>query len=619
MMGEQYNARMKLTGMFALLAEKLSCTRCTVAGLVFLILTILLAACSPRGPISFTRGVEQFEAGKYTESLEQFRTATGELATNAVAWHYLGLAAQHAGQPAEAERAYARALSLDRDLVESRYNLGCLLLSQNRADEAKAHFMTYHLRRPNDLAGCLKLGSAQLRAREALAAEKSFGIALRVAPTNAEALNGLGLARLQRGRSSEAVQFFSMAIRHSPGYPPALLNLAVVRQLHLGDKSGALQAYQEYLRVSPNAHNAVAVGVVVRQLQQEQAGPARPPQQGATSPVQEVPATASTTVAPPPRTMSSNPVAAQASPGAAAANGKSPAAQSRTPDREVIAGSRPAQIAARIPPTANPPAETVKLPEEPAIKPARDVAPATAQKQSEAPRVVADPPPLQKKRGFLQSINPLNLFTGDAKPEGKTKTAETSETEPGASAGAAGQEELGEASRKWPKYTYRKPVVPPGRNRANAERVFAEGVKAHSANRLEESIQAYRKATQLDPSYFEAHYNLGLAQAALGQLAGALASYEHALAVEPQSLDARYNFALTLRQANYIPDAVTEFKRVLKAYPNEARANLALGNLYSQQLGEPALARPHYVKVLQVEPRHPQASAIRYWLAANPK
>lgn len=614
-MGKQYNARLKLTAMSAP-AEKLSGIRGTVAGLGFLILTLLLAGCSPRGPLSFTRGVEQFEAGKYTEALEQFRTATGELATNAVAWHYLGLTAQHAGQPAEAERAYARALSLDRDLVESRYNLGCLLLSQNRADEAKAHFMTYHLRRPNDLAGCLKLGSAQLRAREALAAEKSFGIALRVAPTNAEALNGLGLARLQRVRSSEAVQFFSMAIRHSPGYPPALLNLAVVRQLHLGDKSGALQAYQEYLRVSPNAHNAAAVGAVVRQLQQEQAGLARSPQQGAASPVQEAPATASTPVTPPPRTTSSNPVAAQASPGA---NGKSPPAQSRTPDREVIAGSRPAQTAARIPPTANPPAETVKLPEEPAIQPARDVAPATAQRQAEAPRVVADPPPQQKKRGFLQSINPLNLFTGDAKPEGKTKTAETSETEPGASAGAAGQEELGEASRKWPKYTYRKPVLPPGRNRVNAERVFAEGVKAQSANRLEESIQAYRKATQLDPSYFEAHYNLGLAQAALGQLAGALASYENALAVEPQSLDARYNFALTLRQANYIPDAVTEFKRVLKAYPNEARANLALGNLYSQQLGEPALARPHYVKVLQVEPRHPQASAIRYWLAANPK
>jgi len=33
---------------------------------------------------------------------------------------------------------------------------------------------------------------------------------------------------------------------------------------------------------------------------------------------------------------------------------------------------------------------------------------------------------------------------------------------------------------------------------------------------------------------------------------------------------------------------------------------------------QPVKARQHYLKVLEVEPRHPQAGAIRYWLAANP-
>ena len=77
-------------------------------------------------------------------------------------------------------------------------------------------------------------------------------------------------------------------------------------------------------------------------------------------------------------------------------------------------------------------------------------------------------------------------------------------------------------------------------------------------------------------------------------------------------------FALTLRKADFIRDAVNEFNKVVQSYPNETRAHLALGNIYSQLLGQPAKARAHYLKVLEVEPRHPQASAIRYWLAANP-
>lgn len=28
--------------------------------------------------------------------------------------------------------------------------------------------------------------------------------------------------------------------------------------------------------------------------------------------------------------------------------------------------------------------------------------------------------------------------------------------------------------------------------------------------------------------------------------------------------------------------------------------------------------RPHYRKVLELEPNHPQAVSIRYWLAAHP-
>jgi tetratricopeptide (TPR) repeat protein len=76
--------------------------------------------------------------------------------------------------------------------------------------------------------------------------------------------------------------------------------------------------------------------------------------------------------------------------------------------------------------------------------------------------------------------------------------------------------------------------------------------------------------------------------------------------------------AQALRQANLFADAVTEFEKVLAQYPNETRCHLALGNLYASQLRQPAKARPHYLKVLETDPRNAQADAVRYWLAANP-
>ena len=143
-------------------------------------------------------------------------------------------------------------------------------------------------------------------------------------------------------------------------------------------------------------------------------------------------------------------------------------------------------------------------------------------------------------------------------------------------------------------------------------------MQAYQAHRLPEAIQAYRMAVRQDPSLFKAQYNLGLAAAETGNLPLALTSYENALAIQPTSLDARYNFALVLKQANYLGDAVNELEKLLASYPDETRAHLALGNIYAQQLRQPAKARPHYLKVLEVEPQHPQAGPIRYWLAANP-
>jgi tetratricopeptide (TPR) repeat protein len=158
----------------------------------------------------------------------------------------------------------------------------------------------------------------------------------------------------------------------------------------------------------------------------------------------------------------------------------------------------------------------------------------------------------------------------------------------------------------------------PSANRAQAERLFAEGRRAQQAHRLIDAINSYRAAAQQDPTYFEACFNLASANAEAGNLPVAIAAYENALAIRPDSLDAHYNLALVLKQNSDFTRSVNEFEKLLEKYPNDSHSHLALGNLYAQQLHEPAMARPHYLKVLETDPHNPQAGTIRFWLTSNP-
>jgi tetratricopeptide (TPR) repeat protein len=585
------------------------------AGALVLLLA-LLAGCTPPGPRALLEGKRLLDEGKYKQAIEELKTATSLMGgTNALAWSYLGVAYQHDDELAEAERAYQRALALNHDLGEVRFNLGCLWLAENRLEAAKAEFTACTMRQPNAVEGFLRLGAVQLRTHEAGAAEKTFNEALRLSPQNPEALNGLGLAQLQRGRAAEAAQCFDNALKKQPGYRPALLNLAIVAHQYLKDHQLALEKYREYLALKPTPPNAEALAATVRQLEQELNPSVR---QAATNGVAQAGANVN-----PPKPVVSNVTRIASAPKAEAAV--------TTPRSAAANGQRPAQ-GVGTPPPAN--AEAVRLVPQPMLIPAQDVAsaPAPTLPSPDEPLITTSTLPADAtgpkaaQRSFFQRVNPLNLFRGGEKtPVRPTPLGPAT----GPSAGealtptATTAESMGSLPPSPPqgppaRYAYRHPAKPTPGNRDDAERLFAQGVQAYQAHRLPEAVQSYRLATRADPSFFDAHYNLGLADTEAGNLAAALASYENALGVQPQSLDARYNFALVLKQANYLVDAVIELERVVATYPNETRAHLVLGNLYAQQFHQPDKARQHYLRVLEVEPHNPQAGTIRYWLAANP-
>ncbi len=568
---------------------------------MLLVVAMCLTGCGPPGPRALLEGKRLIEQGKYPAAVEKLNTATELMATNAQAWNYLGLACHLAGQSDAAASAYQKALRLDHDLVAAHYNLGCLLLEENQPDKLEAarnELTAFTLHEGNSPSGWVKLGTVELRQHDTAAAEKCFWQALQLGSNNPEALNGLGLVELQLNRHRDAVACFENALAQQPNYAPALLNLAITAQGYQNERPLALQKYRQYLALNPRPANWEAINAVAHQLEMDLNAQAHPVGELASVPAKPAPN-----------------------------SGGRPASVTNSPRAATVANAARNTETDSDHTPANPP-ESVQVHEEPTVHVAANTQPAprTTTNPTGTPTsygaVVVTPDDTNagdtQKPGFLQRINPFHR-----EPTPVVTPAPQPETGPSGGNTGDSARTTPESTPRIARYNYVSPAKPAEGNRAQAERYFAQAAEAQHERRLQDAVRFYRAATQADPSFFEAQSNLGLAAFDLGDMTQALLAYEIALAIKPDSFNARFNFALALIKANYVVDAAQELERLLAASQNEtpqhlAMAHLTLANLYAEQFHRPAAARPHYAKVLELDPQNSQATVIRYWLRDHP-
>ena len=584
--------------------------------IIFLTFAIFIAGCTPPGPRALLKGRKYLDSGDYAAAVEQFKTATTLLSTNAQAWNYLGVACQGAGQPDDAAKAYQHALLLDRDLSEVHFNLGCLWLEQNKFADAKTELTAYTLRRGNEPDGWLKLGAAQLHMNDLAGAEKSFSQAYYLNTNSPESLNGLGMVFAQRGHAHEAAQYFASAIHRQPDYADATLNLATVAQQDLHDNKLALENYRTYLTlVPPHEKNWDAVNAIVAGL--------------------ETPTTVTvaTSSSPPARSIPTNPVPAITSPPATVSETKTqlvarpvvPSVVSETKTQAVVHPATPPRTTTPIPRNISNPSprqtpstsQVVKVNPEPVIVTTPVISPEPAKTgvstQMNSVRWVA---PAESQTKYVESgVTPLPS-PGSPPPvwpeivQPATIPATTQQVKP--------VHIIPPAAPSFPRYLYLSPRKPAAGDRVAASAAFTQAHISEQGSHWPEAMESYRRATDSDPGWFEAQYNYGVLAARLQNFNAALSADEMALAIQPDSADARYYFALALKSAGYAIDAVNELNKVVAASPKEARAHLALGNLYAKEMNDTAQARAHYLKVLELDPHNPQADDIGRWLSANP-
>ena len=595
-----------------------------VFGLLGLVGCLLILGCSPPGPRALLEGKRLLDEGKYPEAVESLKRATVLLPKNALAPNYLGLAYHAAQQPEEAIKAYRMALALDHKLAAVRYNLGCLYLEQENTAAAIEELRSFTLLQPGAVDGWLKQGSALARARRFDEAERSYRMALDIHARHPEALNGLGLIQMQRRRFQEALNHFNAAAVQEPPYPPAVFNSAIVQQ-QLGNRQVALQRYRQFLSLRPRSGESAAVEMTVRQLELELnpqplvARAVQPAVVPALKPTNAAPVQLAssrvTPAIPPSLTLvsprsNSSPAVVTASPAirvpvvSAGGAGEKGSKGEKEPGRKG-AGELGIGVQSSTsnlqPSTFNVAPEVSQVHPEPVIRPAQElVRPTPPLPDNGAGEAQLRQGTNSARRGFFSRLNP---FGG----KGRTNSAVVESTSVRAPALAASS-----------RYSYLSPAAPTAGDAVESEKAFKRGVKAQRAGNISLAIAEYQAAVKADPANYDAYYNLGLAALERGDARFSLWAYEIALALKPSGEDARYNFGLALKAGGYWQDAAEQFQKLIVENPSDARAHLSLANLCAQQLQQASLARDHYQRVLEINPKHAEAAKIRYWLAANP-
>ena len=524
-----------------------------------LVLAVALqAGCKPPGPKALLDGKRHLEKGRVEIAIERLQVATQLMPTNAHTWNYLGIACHQGGLASNAVVAYQRALQLDADLSEARINLGTLWLESGRVTEAKAEFTAYNLRRPNDPEGFKQLALAEWKGGELVAAEAHVRKALQLADRDAVSWNTLGLIQLQLDQPQAAAQSFEQALRCDERLVAARFNLAVVLHHQLKNHEAARRHYRHYVASKPRPADADAVEQVIAKLSEELA--LRP------VPVAALPA--------PPVTPTVNKRGS-----ASAVTVASP-----PPPASVKSVTSPKPVVASTP-TPRPAAQPA-----PSVVNARSTA---VQPQVNAGSVASEPAELQPagRRDVtpLPGDRPRVRYDAEAiRSATETVVVVSQESKPGTAA------------------------------RRRAEEFSAKGQRAMQRRRYAEATDAFKAACDADAGWFQAHLNCSGAAIEAGRTSEAIFAARRALALQPGSTSARFNLALAQTQAGQWRDAAAQLEQVLARKPTDERALLTLANLCAEELAQPGKARDYYVKLLEINPGHPQAGSIQRWLKQNP-
>ncbi len=169
--------------------------------------------------------------------------------------------------------------------------------------------------------------------------------------------------------------------------------------------------------------------------------------------------------------------------------------------------------------------------------------------------------------------------------------------------------------RRMLEFPAKDPAVEERERRADAERWFQRGLELEQGGAaVENVIEAYEKAVELDPKSAGALVNLGTIYFNGRDYAKAKKFYERALEVDPQYALAHFDLANLYDERGERAKAMEHYQAALKIAPNYADAHYNLALLY-QGSNQTMRAVQHWTTYLKLDPSGHWANIARRELA----
>ncbi|HWO32000.1 MAG TPA: tetratricopeptide repeat protein [Candidatus Acidoferrum sp.] len=119
-------------------------------------------------------------------------------------------------------------------------------------EQAVAPLLTTLKTSPDDLNTIVQLANLYYDGQQYPEAVKYYQLAVKSQPTNPDLLTDLGTSIWYMGDADGAIAQFQTALKYKPDHPGTLFNLGIVRWQGKLDPKGAVQAWEELLRLNPN-------------------------------------------------------------------------------------------------------------------------------------------------------------------------------------------------------------------------------------------------------------------------------------------------------------------------------------------------------------------------------
>lgn len=121
-------------------------------------------------------------------------------------------------------------------------------------------------------------------------------------------------------------------------------------------------------------------------------------------------------------------------------------------------------------------------------------------------------------------------------------------------------------------------------NAVDATVLYNKGIDLYEQNKIDESIETFKKAISINPDFYEAYYNLARIQESEGKTQDAIKSYEQLLKIKPDDYESTYKFGEFLYKKGYLSKSLTYLNKIPNTSEYKSKAGPLIEKIKKRQI-----------------------------------